>query len=316
MATGYTHNGPFDSGYLPVGSIHQLFYEQYGRKDGLPVIFLHGGPGGEASFPNTKFFNPELYRVVLFDQRGAGRSRPLAEIEENTSQHLVSDIETLREHLVISKWHMIFGGSWGTTLGLLYAQTYPERVGSLVLRGVWTAREEETAYRGSTVGKLYPDNYEKFANFIPEDERHDVVAAYYKRLLSDDPDVVYAAAREWNRWDLSLGSLNVDPAVYAKLDDKDWCLSHARVEAHYTFHRCFLEEGQLLAEKNMAKIKHIPGVIVQGRHDLVTPPKTALDLHQAWPNSVLHWIPDAGHSVWEPGTFDKLVEVCDELSGL
>lgn len=196
---------------------------------------------------------------MLFDQRGAGRSRPLAEIEENTSQHLVSDIETLREHLVISKWHMIFGGSWGTTLGLLYAQTYPERVGSLVLRGVWTAREEETAYRGSTVGKLYPDNYEKFANFIPEDERHDVVAAYYKRLLSDDPDVVYAAAREWNRWDLSLGSLKVDPAVYAKLDDKDWCLSHARVEAHYTFHRCFLEEGQLLAEKNMGKIKHIPG---------------------------------------------------------
>ncbi len=174
----------------------------------------------------------------------------------------MADIESLREHLAIPKWRMVFGGSWGTTLGLLYAQTHPDRVGSLVLRGIWTAREEELAsHRGvpGVSGKIYPEMREKFVNFIPEDERHDIVAAYYRRLTSDDPEVVFTAAREWNRWDLSLGSLRIDPAVYDTLDDKEWCLAHARLEAHYVFHHCFLEEGQLLDEKNIAKMKHIPG---------------------------------------------------------
>ncbi|KAI1384382.1 proline iminopeptidase [Hypoxylon trugodes] len=319
MAAGYVHSEPFDSGYLPVGSIHQLYYEQYGLKTGLPVVFLHGGPGGKAGFSNTKFFNPKVYRVVLFDQRGAGRSRPRAETAENTAQLLVSDIETLREHLAISKWHMVFGGSWGATLGLLYAQTHPERVGSLVLRGVWTAREQELeGHRGnsSVPGRVYPDMRERFVNFIPEGERHDLIAAYYKRLTSDNPEVVSAAAREWNRWDLSLGSLRLDPKVYDALEDEEWCLAHAKLEAHYVFNHCFMEEGHLLDKKNIEKMKHIPGAIVQGRYDLVTPPQTAWDLHKAWPNSILHWIPDAGHSVWEPGTFAKLVEVCDDFANI
>lgn len=206
---------------------------------------------------------------MLFDQRGAGRSRPLAEVAENTTQHLVSDIETLRERFAIPKWHMVFGGSWGTTLGLLYAQTHPERVGSIVLRGVLTGREKEfDSHQGlnSVSGMLYPDKRERFRNFIPEDERGDIGAAYYKRLVSDDPDVVYTAAREWNRWDLSLGSVKVDPADFEKLEDKDWCITHARLEAHYFVNRIFLEEGHLLKEENMAKIQHIPGNDSMGKY--------------------------------------------------
>jgi proline iminopeptidase len=225
------------------------------------VVFLHGGPGGSTSLANTVFFNPEIYRVVLFDQRGAGKSTPKGEIRENTTHHLVEDIEKLRAHLGIQHWHMVFGGSWGSTLGLFYAQSYPERVKSLVLRGVSVgSRGASAATRNDPdAAKFYPEMYARFVGFLPEAERHDAVAAYYERLISQDPDVASAAAREWNRWGLALGSLTPGPNVYSRLDDADWCLVHARMEAHYLSHGNWLEAGHLLSPANIEKMKHIPG---------------------------------------------------------
>jgi proline iminopeptidase len=224
------------------------------------VVFLHGGPGGQTSIANTKFFNPAVYRVVLFDQRGAGKSLPRSEIKENTSHHLVGDIERIREHLGIQQWHMVFGGSWGSTLGLLYTQSHPGRVKCLVLRGVTTVRKTEMAHSRqgpNGAAKFYPEMYEKFLEFLPEEERGNPIAGYYKRLTSGDQDMVNAAAIEWNRWDLTLSFLKRGPDTYAKLDDPTWCYTHAVMEAHYFAHGAWLEEGQLLANTN--RMKEIPG---------------------------------------------------------
>lgn len=228
------------------------------------MVFLHGGPGGSGSNQaNTKFFDPAVYRVVLFDQRGSGNSRPRNELRENTTQHLVQDIEKLREHLAVSKWHLVFGGSWGTTLGLLYAQTHPERVGSLVLRGVFTARKTELAHtRSGRLGaaRFFPEMYDKFVGFLPEDERRDPISAYYKRLTGDNPEIVTAAAREWNRWDLTIGNyLKPDPSAYDLLEDPECCLTYALMESHYFVHGAWLEDGHLLASANVQKLENIPG---------------------------------------------------------
>ncbi|KAI0123449.1 proline iminopeptidase [Xylariales sp. AK1849] len=315
LKVGYVHDGPYDTGYLQVDAIHSIHYEQYGTRAGLPVVFLHGGPGGQTNRSNTLFFNPAVYRVVLFDQRGAGKSRPRGEISENTSHHLVADIEKLRQHLGIQQWHMVFGGSWGTTLGLLYTQTYPKNVKSLVLRGVTTLRKSELAdARGPNgAAKFFPEMYEMFVNFIPAEERGDIYAAYYKRLTSGDDDLVAAAAREWTRWILTIESMKLDPDIYSELDDAESCLTNAKIETHYFTHGAWLKEGQLLERSRIDTMKHIPGAIVQGRYDLITPPQTAWELHTAWPKSSLCWIDDAGHSASEPGTLSKLVEVCDEF---
>ncbi|KAH8678240.1 prolyl aminopeptidase [Xylariales sp. PMI_506] len=315
--TGYAHDDPFDSGFLRVDSIHEIFYEQYGAVDGLPVVYLHGGPGGSTSRANTKYFNPAVYRVVLFDQRGAGKSRPQNELKENTTQRLTEDIEKLREHVGVSKWHMVFGGSWGSTLGLHYTQSHPDRVASIVVRGVFTMRKSELGFSPSNPGpatKFFPEEYERFINFLPEPERQDPTPAYYKRMTSEDRETALAAAREWNRWELSLGTLVPGPNVYAKLDDPDWCLTHALFEAHFGINGAWLEDGQLLAPENIEKMKHIPGAIVQGRYDLVAPPQTAWELHKAWPISSLYFIDNAGHSASEPGIASKLVQVCDEFA--
>ena len=225
------------------------------------MVFLHGGPGGQTSAANTVFFNPEKYRVVLFDQRGAGRSQPRNEIRDNTTHHLVADIEKLREHLNIKQWHMVFGGSWGTTLGLLYTQTHPERVKSLVLRGVTTLRKRELLHsrRGPNgAAKFYPDMYDRFIDYLPAEERHDPIAGYYKQVTSEDPAVVATATREWNHWDLTLNALQLMPDAYSMLDDyPEWCYTHALMETHYFHHAAWLQEGQLLA--NVDKMKHIPG---------------------------------------------------------
>ncbi|KAI1329024.1 prolyl aminopeptidase [Xylariaceae sp. FL0255] len=316
VAQGYTHEPAYETGYLKVGSIHELYYEQYGKKDGLPVIFLHGGPGGNTSPANANFFNPSVYRVVLMDQRGAGKSRPRNELRENTTQHMCDDIEALREHLGLKKWHMVFGGSWGSTLGLFYSQKHPQMVGSLVLRGVFTVRQSELRYNGKPIpAQFYPMEWERFLSYLPEDECDDPMEAYLKRIMSSDPAIRDPAAKEWNRWDCSIGALRPDPSAFDKLEDKEWCLTHALFEAYYLFkHAGWMEDGYLLRPENMAKIKDIPGAIVQGRYDVLCPPKTAWEVSKAWPKASLHWIDDAGHSAGEPGTKAKLIEVCDALA--
>lgn len=222
------------------------------------VIFLHGGPGGQISAQNTKFFNPERYRVVLFDQRGTGKSVPRNELRENTTEHLVEDIEKLREKLKIPQWHIVFGGSWGSALGIAYTQTHPNRVRSIVLRGVFTARACELAHSRQGpygAGRFYPEIYDRFLGFLPKDDRHDPIAGYYKLLTSGDPTLVTEAAREWNRWDLTLTRLHGTPLVYKKLHDVEWCITHAMLETHFFTHGAWLREGQLL--ENAAGLEHV-----------------------------------------------------------
>ncbi|OKL57334.1 hypothetical protein UA08_07456 [Talaromyces atroroseus] len=314
----YSHGPAFDEGFLSVSSLHALHYEQYGKVDGKPALFLHGGPGGSTSQSNTIYFNPSVYRVVLFDQRGAGRSTPSAEIQENTTQHLIQDIEALRKHLQIAKWHLVFGGSWGSALALLYAQEYPQYVGSLVLRGICTVRKAELEWSRGSAGaaRIYPDAYQKFLSFLSGVEREDPIKSYYKHLLSSDRDTRVAAAREWNRWDLTIGSLAPSHEAFSKLDDEKWLLTHATLEAHYFAHGAWIEDGQILRPQNVDKIRHIPATLIQGRYDIICAPRTAWDLHQAWPESRLIWVAAAGHSAKEPGIEEKLIEACDGYADL
>ncbi|KAJ5388362.1 proline iminopeptidase [Penicillium cosmopolitanum] len=302
--SGYTHSEPFDVGLLPVGAIHRIYYEQYGRKDGKPVIFLHGGPGGCTSRSNTTYFDPAVYRVILLDQRGTGKSEPTTELIENTTPHLVSDIDALRQHLAISKWHLIFA--------------YPQFVRSMILRGIFTASRLEVAWSRSSLGaaNVYPEAWHVFQRYLPEDDRHDMIAGYYKRLTCDHHPTRLAAAKEWNRWDLSIGELKVDEDGFKKLDDYEWSWAHALLEAHYAVHGFWLEDRQIFKPKNLAKIRHIPVTIIQGRYDMVCPPQTAWELHRCLPMSRLIWIPDAGHSGREPGTRLELLRACDENAGL
>ncbi|POS71567.1 hypothetical protein DHEL01_v210038 [Diaporthe helianthi] len=317
---GYAHEQAWDVDWLRVDSIHELFYQQYGKKDGKPVMYLHGGPGGHVSKINTAFFDPDQYRVVMLDQRGCGQSRPNAETRENTTWHLVEDIEKLRRHLDIEKWHLVFGGSWGSTLALAYAQTHPGSVGSLILRGIFGIRQVELRWsfvEGASF--MRPDAFDDFINFLPEQERKDRIESYLKRLLSDDPNINLPAARAWNKWELSISTLYPNPGPFKQFDDESYVLAHARIEAHYFANSGFMEDGQLLKKENVDKIRHIPTTVVQGRYDLddqVCPPITAWELHNAFPESKLHWIDDAGHSAVEPGTKRKLIELCDEYAKL
>jgi proline iminopeptidase len=260
LTEGYEHDPPFDSGFLSVGSIHKIYYAQHGNPSGKPAIFLHGGPGGQTSLSSTIFFDPAVYRVVLLDQRGAGKSEPAAELRENTSQHLVADIEALRSHLGIEKWHTVFGGSWGSTLSLLYAETHPERVGSLVLRGIFTVRESEKYFtRGfNGTAHIFPELFEEWVDFLPEEERKDPYQAYLKRLTSEDYETRVKAARAWNKWELGISRLLPYDDAFENLDDDRWNLQHARMEVHYETNGAFLEEGQLLKPENIERIRHIP----------------------------------------------------------
>jgi proline iminopeptidase len=253
---GYAPTTPFDSGFLPVGKIHQLYYEQYGRKYGKPVIYLHGGPGGHTTAANTIYFNPAHYRIVLLDQRGAGKSKPSGELRENTSQHLIADLEELRVHLQIPAWHMVFGGSWGSTLALLYAQTHPSVVSSLVLRGIFTVRKSELDWNARP---FFPEYYEDFVNYIPEAERDDLPMAYHARLTSEDQATRLAAARAWNRWGSATGMLFLDEPALDNTQEDEVSVAHALFEVHYFKHGAWLEEGQLLKKENINRIRGIPG---------------------------------------------------------
>ncbi|KNG51874.1 prolyl aminopeptidase [Stemphylium lycopersici] len=310
----YQHEDAWNVDWLRVDDVHELHYQQYGKKDGKPVIYLHGGPGGNCSKGNTVFFDPSEYRVILLDQRGCGQSRPNATTTNNTTWHLVADIEALRKHLSIAKWHMVFGGSWGSTLALAYAQTHPESVGSLVLRGIFTVRDLELKWTNLRGGAsfLFPDRFDEFLNFLPEEERSDHITNYHKRLMSSDTAISHPAATAWNTWEISISTLYPDPKAFQKLQEPAYLLAHARIEIHYFTNKAWMEDGQLLKKENVDRIRHIPTTIVQGRYDIVCPPITAWELHKQWPESKLHFVDDAGHSVMEPGTRKRLTEVCND----
>ena len=303
---------PYDQGMLRVSPVHTLYYEQSGNAQGLPVVFLHGGPSGGTVPDYRRFFDPAAYRIVLFDQRGAGQSTPHANLEENTTWHLVADIEKIREHLGIEKW-MVFGGSWGSTLALAYAQTHPERTRALVLRGIFLCRPKEIQwFYQEGASAIYPDAWEHYIKVIPEAERTDMLGAFHRRLTSEDESVRLEAARAWSVWEGSTSKLYPDEDFIAHFGDPQFALAFARIECHYFMNNAFFETDNYLIE-NVGKIRHIPAVIVQGRYDVVCPLMSAWELSRAWPEAELKIIPDAGHSALEPGTRSALVEATDRF---
>ena len=311
----YPHIDPRKTGMLSVSDIHSLYWEDSGPLHGIPVLGLHGGPGGGASPEMRRFFDPRHYRTVLFDQRGCGRSRPTSELQDNTTWDLIADIEKLRELLGIEKW-LVFGGSWGSTLALAYAETHPERVSGLLLRGVFLLTKAEINwFYQSGAGFLFPDAYDRYVAPIPEDERHDLLNAFYKRLMGPKGPERSAAAHAWSSWEgetLSIRGPAVKPPRFA---DDVFVDTFARIECHYFKNEGFFpEDGWLL--KNADKLANIPGKIVHGRYDVVTPLSSAWSLHKAWPKSELQIIPDAGHSSLEPGIVNALVNATDEFAAL
>lgn len=303
---------PYGTGMLSVSALHTIYYEQVGNPNGTPVVFLHGGPGGGVDPIYRRYFNPEKWRVVLFDQRGCGKSTPHAELKENTTWDLVADIEVLRSHLNIDTW-AVFGGSWGSTLALAYSQTHPESVSALFLRGIFMLRQSELRwFYQEGASNIYPDAWESYLRPIPEEERHDLIGAYYKRLTSTDESIRLDAARAWAVWEASTSKLLPDSELQTKFGQDQFAAAFARIECHYFVNRGFLaSEDQLF--NNVDRIRHIPAVIVQGRYDIVCPMATAWQLHQAWPEAEFIVIPDAGHSVTEPGIQQALIEATDRL---
>ncbi|QYF95092.1 prolyl aminopeptidase [Massilia sp. PAMC28688] len=298
---------PAQHGMLEVDALHTIYWEEVGNPNGIPVVFLHGGPGAGLSPQHRRFFDPEHYRVILFDQRGAGKSTPLGEWRNNTTQLLISDMETLRLKFGIDQW-LVFGGSWGSTLALAYGQAHPERCLGFVLRGIFMCAAEEVEWFLNGVQWFYPELYEEFVAPIPLDERGDLLTAYATRMLSDDPDVYWPAARAWSRFEGRRVFLLPQPEEAAS-DTLD--LGVGRLESHYMANGAFLREGQLLAD--LGRIAHLPSVIVQGRYDVICPPLTAHRLHRAWPGSVMRMIPDAGHGAMESGIAQALVDATEQF---
>ena len=301
---------PFETGFLPVTGGHVLYWEQVGNPRGQPVLFLHGGPGAGAGAVHRRFFDPHHWRVVIFDQRGAGRSRPLGELRDNTTPHLVADIEVLRRHLGIEQW-LLFGGSWGSTLALAYAQAHPERVAGCVLRGVFLGRAAEVEWFLHGLRRVFPDAWNAFAEHLPPGERHDLLGAYLARLTHPDPSVHLPAARAWSQYEGSCSTLLPSPDTVASFAQDRSALGLARIEAHYFANDLFLPDGGLLA--HMHRIAHVPAEIIQGRYDMVCPAETAFDLAAAWPKARLTIIPDAGHSALEPGVRTALVSAVERF---
>ncbi len=306
---------PNRTGRLPVSGGHDLYYEESGNPDGKPAVFLHGGPGGATNSMHRRFFDPEAYRIVLFDQRGCGKSTPHASLEANTTWDLVADIERLRETLGIDRW-LVFGGSWGSTLALAYSQRHPDRVTEIVLRGIFLVRPHELKWfyeRGGT-SFIYPDLWERFVEHIPPAERGDLMTAYHRRLISPDRAVQIEAARRWSSWEGATSKLIPDSSLVANMEEDSTALAMARIEAHYFVNKGFLEtEDQLL--RDVERIRHNPAVIVQGRYDVVCPPTSAWDLHRAWPEADFIMTPDSGHSAFEPPNSRALVAATDRFSG-
>ena len=306
---------PYNQFDLKVSGLHTIHVEESGNINGKPVIFLHGGPGGGIEPVYRQYFDPEKWRIIIFDQRGCGQSTPHAELQENTTWDLIADIEKIRQHLEIDKW-VVFGGSWGSTLSLSYAITHPDRCKALVLRGIFMIRKKEINwfYQDGT-SNIYPDAWEHYLRPIPEDERHDLVAAYYKRLTSNDDSVRIEAAKAWSIWEASTSKLIQSEESIHAFEDAKVAEAFARIECHYFTNRGFFDTDEWLLE-NVNKIRHIPAVIVQGRYDVVCPMVSAWELHRAFPEADFEIVQDAGHSMTEEGIASKLVEYTDKFSEL
>lgn len=310
----YPETGPFNDGRLAVSDRHEIYFEECGNPDGKPAVFVHGGPGGGCDASARRFFDPEHYRIVLFDQRGCGRSRPHALLEDNTTWHLCADMERLREHLNIDKW-LVLGGSWGSTLALAYAQHHRDRVSELVLRGIFLGRQKEISWlyqHGAS--ELFPDVWESYLAPIPEDDRDDLLRAYHRILTGPDPEAALDAARAWSVWEGAISFLRRREDHVEHSAEAEFALALARIECHYFVNGCFLgSDDQLL--KGVDVIRDIPAVIVQGRYDVVCPVRSAWDLHRAWPQADLRIVPDAGHSGLEAGNVAELVAATDRFRG-
>lgn len=308
----YPASTPYVSHSLKVEPPHVLHVEEYGNPDGVPVVFLHGGPGGGCEPYHSRFFDPEAYRIILFDQRGCGKSIPHAELEGNTTQALVADMEVIRERLGIHEW-VVFGGSWGSTLALVYAETHPDKVLGLILRGIFLCRPQEIQwFYQQGASRLAPDHWQGFVEAIPEAEREDLVMAYYRRLTSEDEVTRMAAAKAWSVWEGSTATLLSRPEVVEHFAQPYVALAIARIECHYFVNNAFLSEDQILREAH--KLANIPGIIVHGRYDIICPLENAWDLHQAWPQSQLRIVDGAGHAASEPGIMSALVQASDEMA--
>jgi proline iminopeptidase len=303
---------PYRVEYLPVSDLHTLYVEECGSPNGKPVVFLHGGPGGGTQPLYRQFFDPKRWRIVLFDQRGCGRSQPHAELRENTTWDLVADIERIRTHLGLDQW-VVFGGSWGSTLALAYAQTHPERCRGLILRGIFTLRRQEIQwFYQSGASYLFPDAWETYLTAIPAAEQDDLVGAYYRRLTSENKETRLAAARAWSVWEASTSKLIPDPTLLEKFGEDTFAAAFARIECHYFIHGGFFEGDRHLLD-HVDSIRHLPAVIVQGRYDVVCPMQTAWELHRAWPEAEFTLVDDAGHSATEPGITHALLDASDRF---
>ena len=306
---------PFNTFHLPVSDLHTIYVEESGNKNGKPVIFLHGGPGGGVDPKYRRYFNPDKWRIIMFDQRGCGKSTPFAELKENTTWDLVDDIEKIRNHLSIDNW-VVFGGSWGSTLSLAYSQTYPNSCKGLILRGIFLVRKKEIDwFYQEGANNIFPDRWESFSAPIPVEKRDNLMQAYYEILTGDDHSKKIEAAKAWSTWEGSTVRLMQDENFISDFSDEKFAEAFARIECHYFMNNSWFNSNNHLIE-NVDKIRHIPGVIIHGRYDIICPVVQAWDLHQAWPEADLHIIPDAGHSIFEEGIKDKILEYTEKFSSL
>lgn len=313
MKKKYPHIEPFRSGHLQVSPLHHIYWEESGNPHGKPVIFLHGGPGSGTEAGHRSFFDPKRYRIVLMDQRGCGKSRPHSSLADNTTWHLVEDIEKLRKFLKIDRW-VVFGGSWGSTLSLAYAESHPSSVSALILRGIFLGRKKELHwFYQSGAHHIYADEWEKYIDPIPLEERGDLIQAFYKRLISDDPAVRKRAASAWSSWEGATLKLIFDPSLFLQFTEDSHADAIARIECHYFVNACFFKTDNWLIE-HVGSIRHIPAVIVHGRYDMICPFENAWELHKAWPEAEFEVIKDAGHAASEPGITDALIRATERFS--
>jgi proline iminopeptidase len=311
LRTLFAPIAPYETGTLETGDGHQVYFERVGKRGGTPVVFLHGGPGGGCSEKHRQLFNPDFYDILLFDQRGCGRSKPYANLDNNTTWHLVADIERLRELIGVDKW-VVYGGSWGSTLALAYAETHPARTRALILRGVYTVSDAELKwYYQHGVSEMFPEKWERFLAPIHPEEQHDLISAYRKLLTGHDKKKQLEAAQAWSIWEGETITLLPDAGYSASFADAEFALAFARIENHYFHHRCWLDDGQLLREAG--KLSGIPGAIIHGRYDMPCPLRYAYELHKRWPEANYQVIEGAGHAFSEPGILDALIRAAERF---